>query len=220
MPLLTGAANPLDVLNGSDAGEYVTLPDFTNPLSDDCEWHNLSSFSGILYDGRELSAANIYPNPGNSSLGDVMNSGSVTGSDARSLQAVAFAPAEGGVKDHVAVVGYFRDSGGTHANLLIYAPDGDSLALAERRQLGGSCSFADNAQHTSFTLTVGKNHHFCSVAAGDFNGDGVETLLVYVACDGLDYGLYEFAFTPGSRPSPKRVCIPTTRASTTPSSRS
>lgn len=105
------------------------------------------------------------------------------------LDAVAFDPNGTGRKDHVAYVGYYQKGSSKGNYLLVY--DTVKKEWTTTQDLPGTGDAA------GLNYLIARN--FYSITAGDYNGDGKDTIVVYnPAVDGK-YGVTEYKYTkPGA----------------------
>lgn len=105
------------------------------------------------------------------------------------LDAVAFDPNGTGRKDHVAYVGYYQSGNSKGNYLLVY--DTVKKEWTTTQDLPGTGDAA------GLNYLIARN--FYSITAGDYNGDGKDTIVVYnPAVDG-EYGVTEYKYTkPGA----------------------
>ena len=102
-------------------------------------------------------------------------------------QTVSFDPTGSGRKDHVAELGV-RFGGETPSlNLYVFDKSGNCSAPFT---VGTINWMADNSDIDYYNV---KNYY--SVTAGDFNGDGKDSLIVYACLDNWGLGLYEIKVT-------------------------
>lgn len=97
------------------------------------------------------------------------------------LDAVAFDPNGTGRKDHIAYVGYYN--GGDY--LMVYDTIKKTWTVTE--DLPGTY----DAQGLNY-LTA---RNFYSITAGDYNGDGTDTIVVYNPAKDNNYGIVEYKYT-------------------------
>ena len=100
------------------------------------------------------------------------------------LDSVAFDPNGTGRKDHIAYVGYYN--GGNY--LLVY--DTVKKTWTTTQDLPGTY----DANGLNYLIS----RSFYSITAGDYNGDGRDTIVVYVPSGGNSYGVAEYSY---SKPS-------------------
>ena len=127
-----------------------------------------------------------------SSTYDMMSDleGSIPGG-LRFAQGVAFDPTGSGRRDHVAIIGFRYDgtnsSGAKLASFHLYIVDAESKKTVKHMTL--SSGSAERYGNFINELTVVDSGNFVQITAGDYNGDGCDSLVFY---DGL--GLYEVSY--------------------------
>ncbi len=199
--------DPLTLFGSNQNGD-VTTTDNINPLGDNTEWFVLNSQSGLLMDDRTF-ASNVQCVDMNFVTGTVAQSNgteSLINDNAKYVQATSFGLSKNGGKDHVAYCGFFKVNGEYETRVYISEPDGDGLASPLYIRLGRyapdhyyTCKYMDSDPATSdvggtWPVPVGDREWYNGIVSGDFDGDGVDSLIVYFAYDEANYGLYEIKY--------------------------
>ena len=117
------------------------------------------------------------------------------------VQMTAFDPLGSGREDHIAVIGVY----GGRAYLYIY--DNKGRVSTEALDLGpaswmGPTNFTSNDNTHLFNAM-----NFLSVTAGDYDGDGKDSLVVWICNDGLGYGLRHVAVDVTGSSSESRINV-------------
>ena len=106
------------------------------------------------------------------------------------VEAVAFDPNGTGRKDHIAYIGF--DSGNN--KIVLYAHDAKDGKTYAEYAFPGNASWIKNSNPQNWTAG-----NYFAITAGDYDGDGRETLVAFVTADNdKDYGLYEINWNNGS----------------------
>ena len=103
-------------------------------------------------------------------------------------QMISFDPTGSGRKDHVAVLGVNLAEGNSHLYLFVFDKNGNS---SDRLDIGTVNWMYEKTKVIDYYNI--KNYY--SVTAGDYDGDGKDSLAVYGALDGLNFGLFEVKVT-------------------------
>ena len=115
------------------------------------------------------------------------------------VKAVSFDPTGTGRDDHIAFIGVYWDN--DHARAYVWVYNTRKRTWSSEFDLGSdgglqtltglvgthTCDWMEEDHITDYQAT-----HFISITAGDYNGDGKDTLVAYAAFSGEDgYSLYE-----------------------------
>ena len=99
------------------------------------------------------------------------------------VKSVSFDPTGTGRDDHIAFIGVYWD--GSHAKARVWAYNTRSRAWSSAFDLGSgsglNCDWMEEDHITEFEAMG-----FLSITAGDYNGDGKDTLVAYAAFTGED----------------------------------
>ncbi|HZK41925.1 MAG TPA: hypothetical protein VFD14_03015, partial [Clostridia bacterium] len=106
------------------------------------------------------------------------------------VQAVAFDATGSGRRDHVAYVGYDYQA----KKVVTWVQDAREHNRKTAVKVLGTAEWISNTQGEN-GLGQYKAKNFFSITAGDYDGDGRETYVVYVPGDGDGYGLSEIRLT-------------------------
>lgn len=106
------------------------------------------------------------------------------------VQAVAFDATGSGRRDHVAYVGYDYQT----KKVVTWVQDAREHNRKTAVKVLGTAEWISNAQGDN-GLGQYKAKNYFSITAGDYDGDGSETYVVYVPGDGDGYGLSEIQLT-------------------------
>ena len=108
------------------------------------------------------------------------------------VQATSFDPNGTGRDDHIAFIGVYGSS--SEISCYLWAYDTRNRKWTSEFKLSRVCTWMEEEHITEYEAV-----HFLSITAGDYDGDGKDTLVAYCACDdGFDgYNLYELECTSG-----------------------
>ncbi|MBQ4092081.1 MAG: S-layer homology domain-containing protein [Firmicutes bacterium] len=109
------------------------------------------------------------------------------------IQAVAFDPAGSGRDTHLAYIGY--DASAKAIKLGVYDLVNQNAA-SNTRWVADAAWIAEADGHTLMHFNA---FNFMSITAGDYNGDGKETLVVFASADGTATTLTEYYFSADSK---------------------
>ncbi|WP_191433996.1 InlB B-repeat-containing protein [Flavonifractor sp. An112] len=101
------------------------------------------------------------------------------------VEAVAFDPTGTGRKDHIAYIGF-----NTSANkIVLHVQDAETGTAYAKYEFPGNASWIKNSNPENW-----RAGNYFAITAGDYDGDGKETLVAFVTADNAtDYGLYELS---------------------------
>ena len=139
-------------------------------------------------DGSELRASTFY---------DDLTAGSSVGYSTASLvddtklpalyfaKGVAFDATGSGRRDHVAIVGYRKEAPYvTGASTWLYVINAETKEVVDYRMLHGG---SKNLSALLANLTVVDSNNLLQITAGDYNGDGKDSLVIYSVTDMYEY---------------------------------
>ena len=117
------------------------------------------------------------------------------------VKMVAFDPTNSGRDDHLAVIGVHNKVPGEEKedktlSLIVYSKTGkvsEYLDLGHMQWMGTHWKDYDNDNAWYYNAM-----NFLDITAGDYNGDGKDTLVIWGCFDKLDYGLQEIKVESGS----------------------
>lgn len=110
------------------------------------------------------------------------------------VKAVAFDPTGTGRDDHIAFIGIYWDSS-QNARAGVWAYNTRTNSWLRGLDLGSWAGYNCNWMRTE-KITEYEAMGFLSITAGDYNGDGKDTIVAYAAFSGADgYSLYELEAT-------------------------
>ncbi|OUN13486.1 InlB B-repeat-containing protein [Flavonifractor sp. An9] len=99
------------------------------------------------------------------------------------VEAVAFDPTGSGRKDHIAYIGF--DTGSN--KIVLHVQDAENGAKYANYEFPGNAGWIKNNNPENW-----RAGNYFDLTAGDFDGDGKETVVAFVTADNAnDYGLYE-----------------------------
>lgn len=99
------------------------------------------------------------------------------------VEAVAFDPSGSGRKDHIAYIGF--DTGSNE--IVLHVQDADTGIMFADYEFPGSASWIKSSNPENW-----RAGNYFAITAGDYDGDGKETIVAFVTADTVaDYGLYE-----------------------------
>lgn len=108
------------------------------------------------------------------------------------VQAVSFDPTGTGRDDHIAFIGVYHD--GSNARCYVWVYDTKNHSWSSEFNLGKEnnsyCNWMESQKITDYEAV-----NFLSITAGDYDGDGLDTLVAFCSFDGIDgYSLYELEY--------------------------
>lgn len=168
------------------------------PLPDDVVTPYSKENTSTLLEKSEIYYYN--PSPVFSSIGtykDGKTTYKTTASLSKTLQftkAVSFDPTGSGKRNHVAVLGYAGEKA------WVYIINGDTNTLVKEYTLNGWYEWA------KYLDTVDSNNFF-SITAGDYDGDGRDSLVVYTAAFQGSNGMKEIRFDNNSWKEPANISV-------------
>ncbi|MGI6752615.1 MAG: S-layer homology domain-containing protein [Anaerovoracaceae bacterium] len=107
------------------------------------------------------------------------------------VEAVAFDPAGSGRKDHVAYIGLkYNSTSPIYSYIMVWVQNTVTGVVSNERSY--------NCMASWFSENQGMYQHeagnFFAITAGDYSGNGKETIVAYLANDGNQYGLIELEY--------------------------
>ena len=123
-------------------------------------------------------------------------------------EAVALDPTSSGYNDHVAFVG-FDGSDAQNDKVYLWVMDANTGAYSTVCEVGDASWIGEEARdeyynfgiHTVNDVNNMQQHkaaNFFSITAGDYDGDGKDTIVIYYPADNENYKLVEYSFNDGS----------------------
>ena len=104
------------------------------------------------------------------------------------VKAVSFDPTGSGRDDHIAFIGLESSGGQVKCYVWAYNTRTRKWSTSFRVAAGMNCNWMDDSLH----VTDYQGTHFLSITAGDYDGDGKDTLVAYAGFTGADgFSLYE-----------------------------
>ena len=99
------------------------------------------------------------------------------------VEAVAFDPTGSGRKDHIAYIGF--DTGSN--KIVLHVQDADTGNMYANYEFPGSAGWIKSSNPENW-----RAGNYFAITAGDYDGDGKETIVAFVTANSVDnYGLYE-----------------------------
>ena len=109
------------------------------------------------------------------------------------VQAISFDPMGTGRDDHIAFIGIYYE--GSNAKCYVWVYDTKNRAWSSEFDLGKERSAKCNWMQTE-KITDYEAVHFLSITAGDYDGDGRDTIVAFCSFNGDDgYSTYELEFS-------------------------
>ena len=108
------------------------------------------------------------------------------------VEAVAFDPSGSGRKDYVAYIGLkYNATTPSNSYIMVWVQNTVTGAVSnERSYQSDRASWFDDNQN----MYQHEAGNFFAITAGDYSGDGKDTIVAYLANNGLDYGLVELEY--------------------------
>ena len=148
---------------------------------DNGNWHKMRWFDKWKGQTNNSSALDIDDAAGNfNSSGDYTSFGKLS-----YVESVAFDPFGTGRNDHAAYIGYDHDSYEFQIKV-VDSSTGDVVAYTYVHADGAANSVFEG--HTPHNWFAG---NLLAITAGDYNGDGCDSLIIYIANDNQTYGLHQ-----------------------------
>ena len=109
------------------------------------------------------------------------------------VQAASFDPTGSGRDDHIAFIGVYHDGSNVRCYVWVYDTRNRkwSSEFDLGKERGAYCNWMQTQEITDYEAV-----HFLSITAGDYDGNGQDTLVAFCSFDGIDgYSLYELEFS-------------------------
>ncbi|NLA86163.1 MAG: fibronectin type III domain-containing protein, partial [Clostridiales bacterium] len=108
------------------------------------------------------------------------------------VEAVAFDPSGSGRKDYVAYIGLkYNATTPSNSYIMVWVQNTVTGAVSnDRSYQSDRASWFDDNQN----MYQHEAGNFFAITAGDYSGDGKDTIVAYLANNGLDYGLVELEY--------------------------
>lgn len=141
------------------------------------------------YDGWKGESANLFGSFGADSSGSFNSAGSYSNMKALSfVESVAFDPNGTGRKDHIAYIGLDT----TEKRIVLYVQNAEDGTGQIAHYFPVSASWFQKNNNNPQNWRAG---NYFAITAGDYDGDGKETIVAFVTADSADdYGLYELQY--------------------------
>lgn len=126
------------------------------------------------------------------------NFGSISDADKANVNAlcyatgVAFDPTGCGRKNYIAVFGYYNGSNVDKSAAYLYIFNGDTSELVESREIDKGKFKWMYANYTTLDLDNVDATNIFKITAGDYNGDGKDSLVIYDGCANQEYAFYQY----------------------------
>ena len=197
-------SNPYGARNKEDAFLLFKQSELFALYGEDLNAESTWAAKAAIYDTHNgTNAENVLGENWNSR--SEINYGDLLGNDNRFLarcsyiQAVSFDPTKSGRDDHIAFIGICKKDDSSAAQAWVWVYDVINKRISEPYCMGDMSWMQEynSADDRNMTFAY-QAQNFISITAGDFNGDGYDSVVAFASCDGNDIKLAEFSVTSGT----------------------